>query len=55
MRAMSDDARLVLVNLPLSRSMPPVDFVAYTEQLVEGLERVVMIRGSGHEVVTKYA
>ena len=55
MRSISEGASLVLVNLPLSRSMVAAEFVQYTEVLVEGLDRVVMIRGSGREVVTKYA
>lgn len=53
----SHDARLVLINLP----GPPKNesgyenYMEYLEVLTEGLERVLLVRGSGMEVITIYS
>mmetsp|Transcript_11824 Transcript_11824/g.35882 ORF Transcript_11824/g.35882 Transcript_11824/m.35882 type:complete len:973 (-) Transcript_11824:76-2994(-) len=54
MKTYSGDAKLIVTNLPLRRSDPTPDFVGFVESLTDGLETVVMIRGSGSEVVTVY-
>ncbi|XP_025993316.1 solute carrier family 12 member 4 isoform X2 [Solenopsis invicta] len=58
-RKMSSEAQLVILNLP----GPPRDtkmeresnYMEFLEVLTEGLERVLMVRGSGREVVTMYS
>ncbi|GAB1599326.1 solute carrier family 12 member 4-like isoform X2 [Argonauta hians] len=53
----SHEAQLVILNLPT----PPrtesgeQNYMEFLEVLTEGLERVVMVRGSGREVVTIYS
>ncbi|XP_032686936.1 solute carrier family 12 member 6 isoform X1 [Odontomachus brunneus] len=55
----SHDAQLVILNLP----GPPRDtkmeresnYMEFLEVLTEGLERVLMVRGSGREVITIYS
>lgn len=55
----SVDAQLVIMNLP----GPPKDlkhgresnYMEYLEVLTEGLERVLMVRGGGREVITIYS
>lgn len=54
MRRHSSSAALVVTNLPYMTHLPPTFFVDYVDLLTEGLETVVLIRGSGKEVVTKY-
>lgn len=54
MRRYSADAALVVTNLPYMTHLPPTFFVDYVDVMTEGLESVVLIRGSGMEVVTKY-
>jgi len=54
MREYSGDANLVVCNLPLSRSTLPTEFIDYTNLLTDGLERVILIRGSGNEKITEY-
>ena len=48
-------ASLVVMSLPLKRAFPPCKFVNYTQTLTRGLQRVILVRGSGREVVTTYA
>ncbi|XP_067205868.1 solute carrier family 12 member 4 isoform X2 [Linepithema humile] len=58
-RKMSSEAQLVILNLP----GPPRDtkmeresnYMEFLEVLTEGLERVLMVRGSGREVITIYS
>jgi len=50
-REHSQEAALVVLNLPLSRGTPTEEFVLYTEQLTSGLQRVIMLRGHGTENV----
>ncbi|XP_060923753.1 solute carrier family 12 member 4 [Limanda limanda] len=53
----SHDARLVLLNMP----GPPRDtdgdenYMEFLEVLTEGLERVLLVRGGGREVITIYS
>ncbi|KAJ8955387.1 hypothetical protein NQ318_003484 [Aromia moschata] len=55
----SHDAQLVILNLP----GPPKDtkteressYMEYLEVLTEGLEKVLMVRGGGQEVITIYS
>ncbi|CAK8993144.1 Cation-chloride cotransporter 1 (OsCCC1) (Potassium-chloride cotransporter 1) [Durusdinium trenchii] len=50
-RENSSGASLVVVNLMLSRTTPTDEFVKYTDQLTDGLARVIMLRGAGTEAV----
>lgn len=53
----SETSKLVMINLP----RPPrsagreIVYMDYIDALTEGLPRVVLIRGAGHEVVTIYS
>lgn len=53
----SQDAQLVLLNMP----GPPrnrqgdENYMEFLEVLTEGLNRVLLVRGSGREVVTIYS
>lgn len=55
----SHEAQLVILNLP----GPPKDtsiereanYMEFLEVLTEGLERVLMVRGGGREVITIYS
>jgi hypothetical protein len=53
----SHDASLVIINLP----GPPrnhadeENYMEFLDVLTEGLERVLMVRGGGHEVITIYS
>ncbi|XP_065368009.1 solute carrier family 12 member 5-like [Calliphora vicina] len=55
----SQDAQLVIMNLP----GPPKDinparesnYMEFLEVLTEGLEKVLMVRGGGREVITIYS
>lgn len=53
----SHDARLVLLNLPAPpRYLEHEDnYMEFLDVLTEGLERVLMVRGGGHEVITIYS
>ncbi|KAJ8303240.1 hypothetical protein KUTeg_019636 [Tegillarca granosa] len=53
----SHESQLVILNLPA----PPksesgeLNYMEFLEVLTEGLDRVLMVRGSGHEVITIYS
>ncbi|XP_041376452.1 solute carrier family 12 member 4-like isoform X1 [Gigantopelta aegis] len=53
----SHDAQLVILNLPAPPKHTAGDenYMEYLEVLTEGLERVLMVRGSGREVITIYS
>lgn len=45
---------LVVLNLPLSRNTPSLEFIRYTEELTRDLPRVIMLRGYGTENVSTF-
>uniref|UniRef100_A0A5S6QAR5 Amino acid permease/ SLC12A domain-containing protein n=1 Tax=Trichuris muris TaxID=70415 RepID=A0A5S6QAR5_TRIMR len=53
----SSDSQLVILNLPrppkMRHGLP--NYMDYLEVLTEGLERVLLVRGSGKEVITMYS
>ncbi|XP_030286325.1 solute carrier family 12 member 6 isoform X6 [Sparus aurata] len=53
----SHDARLVLLNMPGPPRNPDGDenYMEFLEVLTEGLERVLLVRGGGSEVITIYS
>uniref|UniRef100_A0A8C4Z0S6 Solute carrier family 12 member 6 n=1 Tax=Gadus morhua TaxID=8049 RepID=A0A8C4Z0S6_GADMO len=53
----SHDARLVLLNMPGPPRNPQGDenYMEFLEVLTEGLERVLLVRGGGSEVITIYS
>uniref|UniRef100_A0A158RDR2 Solute carrier family 12 member 6 n=1 Tax=Hydatigena taeniaeformis TaxID=6205 RepID=A0A158RDR2_HYDTA len=53
----SADAAAVLINLPALPKSPGSEFyyMEYVETLTDGLQRVILIRGSGREVITAFA
>ncbi|XP_061429102.1 solute carrier family 12 member 7 isoform X1 [Lethenteron reissneri] len=53
----SHDARLVLLNMPGPPKNPDGDenYMEFLEVLTEGLERVLLVRGGGREVITIYS
>ncbi|KAK3528065.1 hypothetical protein QTP86_020226 [Hemibagrus guttatus] len=53
----SHDARLVLLNMPGPPRNPDGDenYMEFLEVLTEGLERVLLVRGGGREVITIYS
>uniref|UniRef100_T2M3T2 Solute carrier family 12 member 6 n=1 Tax=Hydra vulgaris TaxID=6087 RepID=T2M3T2_HYDVU len=52
----SQNARLVLINLPLPSADTKQDmYMEFIEVLTEGIGRVLLVRGSGDEVVTIYS
>jgi potassium/chloride transporter 4/5/6 len=55
----SHDAKLVIINLPSPpRSNQPeseANYMEFLEVLTEGLDRVLMVRGGGREVITIYS
>jgi potassium/chloride transporter 4/5/6 len=53
----SHEARLVIINLPgvPKSSAGDENYMEYIEVLTEGIERVLMVRGGGHEVITIYS
>ena len=57
LRLHSSRANLVVTNLPLIRGggWPPSDFFKYVDKLTDGLDNVLLVRGSGTEVITTYA
>ena len=54
MRRHSSHATLIVTNLPLMMSMSPVEFLMVVDVMTRGLEAVMLVRGSGKEVVTTY-
>lgn len=56
LREHSSGASLVVTNMPLIRpGRPASDFFDYVDTCLEGLDNVLLIRGSGAEVITTYA
>jgi len=57
--AKSHEAKLVILNLPSPPKIVGADkdasYMEYLEVLTEGLERVLMVRGGGREVITIYS
>lgn len=57
--AKSHDAKLVILNLPGPPKVVGKDkdcsYMEFLEVLTEGLERVLMVRGGGREVITIYS
>uniref|UniRef100_A0A1W7R9K3 Solute carrier family 12 member 4 n=1 Tax=Hadrurus spadix TaxID=141984 RepID=A0A1W7R9K3_9SCOR len=55
--AKSHNAQLVILNLPGLPKMQKVEanYMEFLEVLTEGLERVLMVRGGGREVITIYS
>uniref|UniRef100_A0A4W6C889 Solute carrier family 12 member 6 n=1 Tax=Lates calcarifer TaxID=8187 RepID=A0A4W6C889_LATCA len=53
----SHEARLVLLNMPGPPKNPDGDenYMEFLEVLTEGLERVLLVRGGGSEVITIYS
>lgn len=53
----SHDARLVLLNMPGPPKNTDGDenYMEFLEVLTEGLERVLLVRGGGREVITIYS
>ncbi|XP_037069284.1 solute carrier family 12 member 4-like isoform X4 [Pollicipes pollicipes] len=55
----SHDAQLVIVNLPgppkIQSSKNDSNYMEFLEVLTEGLDRVLMVRGGGREVITIYS
>lgn len=53
----SHEAKLVILNLPGPPKMAKAEqhYMEYLEVLTEGLERVLMVRGGGREVITIYS
>ncbi|XP_016115808.1 solute carrier family 12 member 4-like [Sinocyclocheilus grahami] len=53
----SHDARLVLLNMPGPPKNTEGDenYMEFLEVLTEGLERVLLVRGGGSEVITIYS
>ena len=54
MRRHSDNSALVVTNLPYMTHLPPAFFVDYVDTMTDGLGAVMLVRGSGQEVVTQY-
>eukprot|EP00612_Vaucheria_litorea_P007181 CAMPEP_0171472000 /NCGR_PEP_ID=MMETSP0946-20130122/1029_1 /TAXON_ID=109269 /ORGANISM="Vaucheria litorea, Strain CCMP2940" /LENGTH=935 /DNA_ID=CAMNT_0012001577 /DNA_START=34 /DNA_END=2837 /DNA_ORIENTATION=+ len=50
----SRNARLVVTNFPLVRGMSSYDVLKYVENITENLAPVLMIRGTGQEVITQF-
>jgi potassium/chloride transporter 4/5/6 len=58
-RARSHDAKLVLINLPSPpskhTSLAAYSYMEYVDVLTEGLDRLLLMRGSGREVITIFS
>lgn len=56
-RQRSSDAELVIMNFPAppAKLAAEENYMEYLEALTDNLKRVVMVRGSGKEVVTIYS
>uniref|UniRef100_A0A0N4Z7Y3 Solute carrier family 12 member 6 n=1 Tax=Parastrongyloides trichosuri TaxID=131310 RepID=A0A0N4Z7Y3_PARTI len=56
MKARSSDAKLIIVNLPgLPETGLDTFYMEFIEALTEGLDRVLLVRGTGTEVITIYS
>jgi len=53
-REQAQDAALVLVNLPSKSVKSNFEYLEYVNTLSEGVDRMLLIRGSGKEVITEY-
>jgi hypothetical protein len=55
----SRDAKLVLINLPSpptnQSSSSAYSYMEYVDVLTEGLDRLLLMRGSGQEVITIFS
>lgn len=53
----SHEAKLVILNLPAppKHESGELNYMEFLEVLTEGLDRVLMVRGSGSEVITIYS
>lgn len=52
----TERARLVVTNLPLlRRDTSPVAFANFVDTMTRDIDNVLLVRGSGHEVITQYA
>ncbi len=58
-RERSRDAKLVLINLPSpppnQSSLAAYSYMEYVDVLTEGLDRLLLMRGSGREVITIFS
>lgn len=58
-RERSHDAQLVLINLPSpppkQSSLAAYSYMEYVDVLTEGLDRLLLMRGSGREVITIFS
>ena len=57
-RDRSRDAKLVLINLPSPpshTSLTAYSYMEYVDALTEGLDRLLLMRGSGREVITIFS
>ena len=54
MAKLSSEARLIVTNLPLMENVEPSHTVEFVEALTVGLAPTLLVRGSGHEVVTTF-
>jgi potassium/chloride transporter 4/5/6 len=55
MRRISSRARLIVTNLPLVPDMAAIEILEYVETISDSLSPVLLIRGTGQEVVTTIA
>jgi len=53
----SSGSSLIMINLPKAPTSTDREFIymEFIEALMEGLDRVFLVRGGGHEVVTIYS
>jgi hypothetical protein len=54
MTEQSRTSRLVVTNLPIMPTSKPTDFMGFVDTITKDLPSVMLVRGSGEEVVTKY-
>lgn len=58
-RERSHEAQLVLINLPSppskQSSLAAISYMEYIDALTEGLDRLLLMRGSGREVITIFS